>query len=623
MEVPPSAISRFTGRAAGGRKLIAVAHIDMVGYSRLIGLDDANTIARLQTLRRVLIDPAVDEHGGMLVQTAGDSLLIVFDSIDGAVRCAVKVQLLVPDHDGNAPTERRIRFRIGINIGDVIAAGTDLHGDGVNVAVRLQTECPEGGVCVSQAVRDHVHDRLNLAFEELGSLTLKNISRPVRAFVIRGREIGQLTDPATADKPGSAMPGTGPAVPAAPASSPGSNRVRFPEFGGQPAIAVLPFRSYTPDDEPFTDGLTDELINALSSWRNFPVIARNSVFAYRGRDIDVRVIGRDLGARYIIGGSVRRDGAQARVTLELVDAETAGNLLSEHYDHTSTDPFAMQDEIVRAIAGILWPEMLKLERDRAVRRSATDSNVYDLFERGMWYRYRNTSEDLERAASLFREALKIDPHYARATAALSLCYNFAAQSHWTQDVSAARAESLALARQAVADDPRDPHAHFALGVACMNVRRLPEAIQELREAVRLNPSHAFAHANLGQVFNYLNRPEEGLPQVELALRLNPHDPRRFMWLPYVATSHYLSRRYKACLEASEQALLANPDYPHAVRYMVAALGQLGRVAEARPLLALLRRYDRDMAGLEALTRNFFQGDAAEHLLEGFRRAGFT
>ena len=434
---------------------------------------------------------------------------------------------------------------------------------------------------------------------------------------------------ATTGQPGPAVqgagagPGPGPGPGSGSRSGSGSNRVQFPEFGGQPAIAVLPFRSYAPDDEPFADGLTDELINALSGWRNFPVIARNSVFAYRGRDIDVRVIGRELGARYIISGAARRYGPQARVTLELVDVETAGNLLSEHYDHTSSNPFVMQDEIVRSIAGILWPEMLKLERERAVRRPATDANVYDLFERGMWHRYRNTREDLERAADLFRQALKIDPHYAPATAALSLCHNFAAQSHWTADVAAARAESLALARQAVADDPRDPHAHFALGVACMNVRRLPEAIQEFREAVRLNPSHAFAHANLGQVFNYLNRPREGLPQVELALRLNPHDPRRFMWLPYVATSHYLSRRYKACLEASEQALLANPEYPHAVRYMVAALGQLGRVAEARPLLALLRRYDRDMAGLEALTRNFFQDDAAEHLLEGIRRAGFT
>jgi tetratricopeptide (TPR) repeat protein len=241
----------------------------------------------------------------------------------------------------------------------------------------------------------------------------------------------------------------------------------------------------------------------------------------------------------------------------------------------------------------------------------------------MWHRYRNTREDLERAEALFRQALEIDPGYARATAALSLCRNFAAISRWVPDVEAAHTESMVLARQAVADDPRDPHAHFALGVACMNARRLPEAITELREAIRLNPSHAFAHANLGQVFNYLNRPDEGLPQVELGLRLNPHDPRRFMWLPYLAAGHYLSHRYKECLAACEQALLANPGYPHAVRYMVASLGQLGLSADAQRLFGLLRQYDGDIAGVSALTRHFFVPEAAEHLLDGFRRAGFA
>jgi adenylate cyclase len=595
--------SDLVGKAAGGRKLIAVVYADMVGYSRLIGLDDAGTLRRLRTLRRALIDPAIREHGGRVVQTAGDSLLVVFDSIDGAVRCAVKVQQQVPVYDGDQPPDRRIRFRVGINIGDVIAHGTDLHGDGVNIAARLEVACPVGGICVSRSVRDHVHDRLNLVFEDIGALNLKNISRPIEAFVLR---LG--ADPPATDSTAQAKTV--------------STQTQFPEFGGQPAIAVLPFRSYAAGDEPFTDGLTDELINALSRWRSFPVIARNSVFAYRGRDADVRVIGRELGARYIVTGSLRRQATQVRVTLELVDVETGENLLSEQYHHVSTDPFELQDEIVRAIAGILAPEVLKLERERAISRAPAEANVYDLYERGMWHRYRNTREDLERATDLFRAALEVDPHYARATAALSLCHNFVVQSRWAPDVSAALAESLALARRAVADDSRDPHAHFALGVACMNVRRLREAIKELHEAVRLNPSHAFAHANLGQVFNYLNRPDEGLPQVELALRLNPHDPRRFMWLPYLATSHYLSRRYKACLEASEQALQANPNYPHAVRYMVAALGQLGRVAEAQPLLSLLRRYDGNLAGLEALTRNYFQQEAADHLLEGFRRAGF-
>ena len=590
--------SDLIGRAPGGRKLIAVVHIDMVGYSRLIGLDDAGTLSRLKTLRGSLIDPAVNENGGQIFQTAGDSLLIVFDSIDGAVSFAVRVQQHVPDYDGDAASDRLIRFRVGINIGDVIADGTDLHGDGVNIAVRLQTACPTGGICVSRAVRDHVRDRLDLAFEELGELSLKNIARPVAAFVLRP------ADPATPTQ-------TAPA------------KTQFPEFGGQPAIAVLPFRSYVPGDDPFTDGLTDELINALSRWRSFPVIARNSVFAYRGRDADVRVIGRELGARYIVTGSVRRQATQVRVTLELVDVDTGENLLTEQYEHVAADPFALQDEIVRAIAGILAPEVLKLERERAVQRSPAEASVYDLYERGMWHRYRNTREDLERAEALFRQALEIDPGYARATAALSLCRNFAAISRWVPDVRAAFAESLTLARRAVADDPRDPHAHFALGVACMNERRMAEAIAELREAVRLNPSHAFAHANLGQVFNFLNRPDEGLAQVELALRLNPHDPRRFMWLPYLAASHYLARRYKECLAACEQALLANPGYPLAVRYMVSALGQLGRAGEAQPLVPLLKKIDGDFAGLETMWRRLFVTEAADHLLDGCRSAGFA
>ena len=396
----------------------------------------------------------------------------------------------------------------------------------------------------------------------------------------------------------------------------------FPEFGGRPAIAVLPFRS-DEDDAPFADGLTEELINALSRWRSFPVIARNSVFAWRGRDQDMRLVGRELGARYISSGSVRRRASEARVNLDLVDVETGENLLSERHEHAGPDSQAMQDELVVAIAGVLAPEVLKLERERAVQRLPAVPDVYDLYERGMWHRYRNTREDLAAAEALFRQALELDPHYACATAALSLCRNFVAISRWVPDVAAAHDESLALARRAVADDPRDPHAHFALGVACMNVRRQDEAMTELREAIRLNPSHAFAHANLGQLFNLLDRPEEALPQVELALRLNPHDPRRFMWLPYLAASHYLLRRYRECLAACEQALTANPGYPHAVRYMVAALGQLGRTEEAGRLLPLMRRFDGGLAGSEAVCRNVFVRAAADRIIEGWRLAGLS
>jgi TolB-like protein len=397
----------------------------------------------------------------------------------------------------------------------------------------------------------------------------------------------------------------------------------FPEFGGQPAIAVLPFRFRTDDDAPFADGLTEELINALSRWRSFPVIARNSVFAWRGRDQDMRLVGRELGARYIVSGSVRRHEAQARVSLDLVDAETGETLLSERHENAAADPQAIQDELVLAIAGLLAPEVLKLERKRAMERPPPAPGVYDLYERGMWHRYRNKREELEIAEALFRQALDLDPHYARASTALSLCRNFAAISKWVPDVSAAHAESLALARQAVADDPRDPHAHFALGVAYMNNAQRREAMVSLREAVRLNPSHSYAHANIGQLLNLLNRPEEALPEIELALRLNPQDPHRFMWLPYVAASHYLAKRYRECLDACEQALLANPGYPHALRYLIAALGQLGRSEDAARMLPLLRRIDGDLAGSTRLCESLFVPEAASHIVQGWRLSGFT
>jgi TolB-like protein/Tfp pilus assembly protein PilF len=398
--------------------------------------------------------------------------------------------------------------------------------------------------------------------------------------------------------------------------------ILFPEFG-QPAIAVLPFRFRTDDDAPFADGLTEELINALSRWRSFPVIARNSVFAWRGRDQDMRLVGRELGARYIVSGSVRRHDGQARVNLDLVDAETGETLLSERHENAAADPQAIQDELVLAIAGLLAPELLKLERTRAVERPSPVPGVYDLYERGMWHRYRNKREELETAEALFRQALELDPHYGRASTALSLCRNFAAISKWVPDVPAAHAESLALARQAVADDPRDPHAHFALGVACINNARRNEAIACLREATRLNPSHAYAHANRGQILNFLNRPEEALPAIELALRLNPHDPHRFMWLPYVAASHYLAKRYRECLDACEQALVANPGYPHAMRYLIAALGQLGRREEAGRMLPLLQRIDGNLAGSTKLCESLFVPEAARHIVDGWRLAGFT
>jgi adenylate cyclase len=599
---PPAPV-RAGGKQKIERRLAAIFGADILGYSALMGRAEEETHRRVGAEVDRMFREIKRSHGRVFT-FAGDGVMAEFPSAVEALKCALRIQGDTGRRNIGVPPEDWILFRIGINSGEIVVQGDRTGGTTVNVAARLEALAEPGGISLSGVVFDQVQRIVAAQYEPAGERRLKNIRDPVLVYAI----------PASACASGAALPA------APPKSEPPTVAA---EFSRQPAIAVLPFRSHGSSDEPFTDGLTEELINALSRWRSFPVIARNSVFAHRGRDTDVRVIGRDLGARYIVSGSVQRQGERVRVNLDLVDVESAENLLSEHHEYASADPFALQDELVRAIAGVLAPEVLKLERERAMLRPPTEASVYDLYERGMWHRYRNTRDDLEAAEALFRQALEIDPGYARATAALSLCRNFAAISRWVPDVRAAFAESLMLARRAVADDPRDPHAHFALGVACMNERRIPEATAELREAIRLNPSHAFAHANLGQVFNYLNQSDEGLAEVELALRLNPHDPRRFMWLPYLAASHYLAGRYKDCLAACEQALVANPGYPLAVRYMVAALGQLGLIAQAQPLLPLLRKIDSGYAGTEAVWRRLFVPEAADHLLEGCRRAGFA
>ncbi len=319
----------------------------MVGYSRLIELDDAGTLERLRTLRRNLIDPAIDEHGGKVVQTGGDSLLIVFDSIDGAVQCAVKVQRQIPVHDGDQSPDRAIRFRVGINIGDAIADGTDLHGDAVNVVARLQAECPPGDICVTRAVRDHVRGRIDLVFEELGALNLKNIAYPVEAFV--------LSLKATATIPKSVE-----------WSVAGNTREALP-LPGKPSIAVLAFTNMSGDveQEYFSDGVADDIITELSRDHSLFVIARNSSFTYKGA-VDIRRVGSELGVRYVVQGSVRRDIGRVRISAQLIDATTGGHVWAERYDRAVDHVFAVQDEIAEAVATAIRPAVGNAERRRVL-----------------------------------------------------------------------------------------------------------------------------------------------------------------------------------------------------------------------------------------------------------------
>jgi adenylate cyclase len=402
--VSTSGSSDPTGGPQDRRKLVAVAYVDMVGYSRLIGLDDAGTLARLRALRHDLIDPAIEQHGGRIVQTGGDSLLIVFDSIDGAVRCAVHFQQQVPIHDGDQSPDRAIRFRIGINIGDAIADGTDLHGDAVNVAVRIQAECPPGDICVTRAVRDHVRDRLDLAFEGLGELMLKNIARPVEAFVVRPADV---TDTSVSAKMLLSVDTGG--------------TLSLPD---RPSIAVLAFTNMSDDleQEYFSDGIADDIITELSRIRWLFVIARNSSFAYKGNAIDVKQIGRELGVRYVLQGSVRRGGERVRINAQLIDTEAGSHVWADRYDRDLADVFAVQDEITLAVTRAIGPTVDDAEQRRALRRPPTNLGAWESYQRGRWYLTRFRSEDLPQAREFFNRALELDPTLAAAHTALGMMF---------------------------------------------------------------------------------------------------------------------------------------------------------------------------------------------------------
>jgi TolB-like protein/class 3 adenylate cyclase len=475
------------------RKLVAVMYADMVGYSRLIGLDDQGTLDRLRTLRRNLIDPAIEEHGGRVVQTGGDSLLVVFDSIDGAVRCAVKVQQAIPIQDRDHPPDRGIRFRLGINLGDAIADGTDLHGDAVNVAARLQAECPPGGICVSRSVRDHVQDRLNLGFDELGLLSLKNIARPVEAFVLR---LDAAKTEATTVK--------------------GS-------FSGKPSIAVLPFQNMSgdPEQEYFADGIVEEIITAPARITSFFVVARNSSFAYKAKSPDVRMVGRELGVRYVLEGSVRKAAGRVRITGQLVDATTGAHLWADRFEGDLTDIFGIQDRLTVGVVGAIEPTVRVAEIERALRKPTENLEAYDLVLRGRSVSEAMQRDSLEEAARLYRRAIATDPNYALAYALLARALWIIVSLHGAKPSADELVEYADFARTAVRLGQADAETLYtAANMIARPGGYLEEGIAIIDRALTLNPNSADALAVSGMLRAYAGDTEMAFRHLNEADRLS-------------------------------------------------------------------------------------------------------
>jgi adenylate cyclase len=538
----------------------------MVGYSRLIGLDDAGTLARLRELRSTLIDPAIDEHGGRIVQTGGDSLLIVFDSIDGAVRCAVKVQQQVPIYDRDHAPDRVIRFRIGVDIGDAIADGTDLHGDAVNVPARLQSECPPGTVCVSRSVRDHVHGRLDLVFEKLGALNLKNITRPVEAFVLRPDDaeiVPKSVEQPLAHDAGEALP--------------------LPD---KPSLVVLPFQNMSgdPEQEYFVDGLVEDITTALSCIRSLFVIARNSAFTYKGRAVDVRQIGRELGVRYMLEGSVRRAGNRVRITSQLVDAITGAHLWAERYDRDLSDIFFVQDEITASVAGAIEPALAEAEQQRVLRKPPERLDAWEAYQRGLWHFNKYAPAENQIALGFFCQTIGLDPDFAPGHYGYALALQWDIWQFSERPFSEVQGTPRDEARIAVSLDDKDAMAHAVLAHMRMWGSEWEGAISEARTALALNPNSAFVISMLGCVLGYGGYRDEGLDRVRQAMRASPHDPLTWLWTMWSGIIQFYSGKFDAALETFNELVRLRPEYGPTHGYIAGSLAFLGRLDEARAVL---------------------------------------
>jgi adenylate cyclase len=541
------------GKAAGGRKLIAIVYVDMVGYSRLIGLDDAGTLRRLRTLRQALIDPAVREHGGQVVQTGGDSLLVAFDSIDGAVRCAVKVQQQVPEYDGDQPLDRRIRFRIGINIGDVIPDGTDLHGDGVNIAARLEAECPAGGICVSRSVRDHVHGRLKLPFEAIGSLILKNIAQPVEAFVLRLAPNAEVTHPTRtaaqvfrrARGPAAFLGGIallllvgaggftwwlnfgiGGFMQAQLSRSAATPPDTFPVLGWTKAprlsVAVLPFENLSGDakDSYLADGLTEDITTDLSRLTGMFVIARESAYTYQGKAVDVRKIGEELGVRYVLEGSVRKLGDALRVNAQLIATENGAHLWAERFDLKLNNLVAGQDEIVSRIGQTLNVALSDIESARSKREHPTNADAFDLILRAQSLELHPMGpEQHADRIGLLEQALRLDPSsiYAMTQLAHELVM-------W-DNVRVPDAGDFDRAAKLIADAAaiNQNHALVLDSAAYLyySKHQFDAAITAYRRLLDEYPNAYWAYHMIGYCLLLSGQAEQSIPMFEMAIRRDP------------------------------------------------------------------------------------------------------
>jgi len=568
------------GGRAVERRLAAILSADVEGYSRLMGDDEVATV-RAITENRAVIATAVAGHGGRVVDAPGDNVLAEFASVVDAVQSAVDIQRELQSRNAELPLSRRMRFRIGINLGDVIVEGERLYGDGVNIAARLESLAEGGGICISGTAYDQIEGKLPLTCEFAGEHTVKNIARPVRVYRLR---LDSSEPPAPSRRGASRSMAIG-AVVIVLVLLGGAGWLKPPETAGlplpdRPSVAVLPFAnlSQDPAQEFFSDGVTEDLITGLSKVSGLFVIARNSVFTYKGRAVQIREVGRDLGVRYVLEGGVQRSGNRVRITAQLVDATTGYHIWAERYDREVSDIFALQDEVSQQIVRAMAVKLTEAERIRLGRPPTGVLEAYDLVLRGNEARYRTTREANAEARRLFVQALDLDPNYARAYLGLAWTQLQSWQSLWTADRdSLARARGLA--EKAMALDDTLVGAYHVIAQVHLWMKEHDTAIAVAERAVELAPNDADGYETLAEILGWSGRPEQSLSRIREAIRLNPHCPFFYLWT--LGHAYYLMGRRQEALDTFAKLLKENPNFSGAQAFSAVLLDELGRTREAR------------------------------------------
>ena len=566
------------------RRLAAILAADVAGYSRLMGVDEEGTLAALKAYRRELIDPKIAEHNGRVVKTTGDGVLVEFASAVDAVRCAIDIQRAAAARNAEIPEDRRIEFRIGINIGDIILDEGDIFGDGVNIAARIEALAKPGAICLSDNVYQQIKGKLPLDVTDMGEKALKNIAQPVRVYDV----------------------GVGDAAPR-------------PALAAKPSIAVLPFTNMSgdPEQEFFADGLTEDIITELSRFRELLVISRNAVFVHKGKPVKAQEIAREFGVDYVVEGSVRKAADRVRVTVQLIDGETETHIWAERYDRKLEDIFAIQDEVTSAIAATLFGRVEAARHDRVQRKRTGNMAAYEYVLTGKVLHHRSNREANAEALRMLNCAIELDPNYGHAHAWKACVTGQAWQNKWCEDPEASIQLVSNELQIALSLDDNDADVHRILAAVNLNFNEYDKAIYHQERALSLNPNSDLIVVQQGELLTWLGRPAEGIEWLRRAMRLNPYHPERF-W-SHLGRAQYTARIYADAIQSFSK--LAAPDHTHHA-FLAASSAQLGnRTAAAAHAREVLQREPPFTVSRFLKTLHFRQSSDNEHLRDGLVKAG--